>query len=73
MSTTGLNNFNDYNLNIIENDDPRLEGYLPVEYFRIVDTDYPSSRIRDVSIPIEQFYDYNLENACGCEDDNEED
>ncbi len=62
----------DFNFNVVENTDPRLVGYLPVDYFRIVDTDAPSRRIRDVAIPIEQFYDYNLENACDNCDDNEE-
>ncbi len=57
-------NLNDYNLNVVDNTDPRLAGYLPVEYFQIVDTDQSSARIRDIAIPIEQFYDYNLENEC---------
>lgn len=72
MSTVTVNSINDFNQNVVVNDDPRLEGYLPVDYFRIVDTDHSSRRIRDVAIPVEQFYDYNLENACDNCDDNEE-
>ena len=55
---------NDYNQNIGDTGNPRLIGYLPVDYFRVVDTDHSSERIRDVAVPIEHFYDYNLENAC---------
>lgn len=57
-------NINDFNQNVIDNDNPRLVGYLPIDYFRVVDTDYSSKRIRDVAIPIEHFYDFNLEKAC---------
>lgn len=64
-------NINDYNLNVVDNTNPRLIGYLPLDYFQIVDTDHSSVRIRDVAIPIEQFYDYNLKNACcDCADAN---
>ena len=67
-------NINDFNQNVIDNNNPRLVGYLPVDYFRVVDTDHSSRRIRDVAIPIEHFYDYNLENACcGNDDNNNED
>lgn len=65
-------NINDYNQNVVDNNNPRLVGYLPIDYFRTVDTDHSSRRIRDVAIPVEQFYDYNLENACDNCDDNEE-
>ena len=58
------NTINDFNQNIGGNTNPRLAGYLPVDYFRIVDTDHSSKRVRDVTIPVEHFYDYNLENAC---------
>ena len=64
---------NDYNQNNGDTGNPRLIGYLPVDYFRVVDTDHSSERIRDVAIPIEHFYDYNLENACCDYDDNVED
>ena len=64
---------NDYNQNNGDTGNPRLIGYLPVDYFRVVDTDHSSRRIRDVAIPIEHFYDYNLENACCDYDDNVED
>ena len=64
-------NINDYNLNVVDNINPRLIGYLPLDYFQIIDTDHSSARIRDVAIPIEQLYDYNLENAdCGEADAN---
>ena len=66
------NQINDYNQNIGDSADPRLAGYLPVDYFRIVDTDHTSERIRDVAIPLKHFYDYNLENACADHDDNNE-
>lgn len=67
-----LDNINDFNQNVVNNTNPRLVGYLPVDYFRVVDTDHSSRRIRDVAIPIEHFYDYNLENACcDCADDND--
>ena len=60
----------DFNQNVGNNTNPRLVGYLPVDYFRVVDTDHSSRRIRDVAIPIEHFYDYNLENASCDNDDN---
>ena len=63
-------NINDYNQNVVDNNNPRLVGYIPVDYFRVVDTDHSSRRIRDVAIPIEHFYDYNLENACADNGDN---
>ena len=63
-----LEQINDYNQNIGDTNNPRLVGCLPVDYFRVVDTDRSSERIRDVAIPLEHFYDYNLENAC---DDND--
>ena len=66
------NNINDFNQNIVDNNNPRLGGYLPIDYFRVVDTDHSSKRIRDIAIPLEHFYDYNLENACGDFDDNNE-
>lgn len=56
-------NINDFNQNVVDNNNPRLVGYLPIDYFRTVDTDHSSERIRDVAIPVEHFYDYNLENA----------
>lgn len=65
-------NINDFNQNVVDNSNPRLVGYLPIDYFRTVDTDHSSERIRDIAIPIEHFYDYNLENACGDYDDNNE-
>ena len=65
-------NINDFNQNVVDNDSPRLVGYLPIDYFRVVDTDYSSKRIRDVAIPIEHFYDFNLEKACADYDDNNE-
>lgn len=68
----GEANLNDFNQNINGSADPRLEGYLPVDYFAIVDTDYSSKRIRDISIPVTHFYDYNLENSCNF-DLNDED
>lgn len=72
MSTTSLNNINDFNENVIDNNDPRLVGYVTIDFFRIVDTDHTSRRIRDVALPVEHFYDYNLEsNECNS-DDNEE-
>ena len=63
-----IEQINDYNQNIGHTGNPRLIGYLPVDYFRVVDTDHSSERIRDVAIPLKHFYDYNLENAC---DDND--
>lgn len=67
-------NIYDYNQNVVDNTNPRLAGYLPIDYFRTVDTDHSSKRIRDVAIPLEHFYDYNLENACADNvDNNEED
>ena len=65
-------NINDFNQNVVDNNNPRLVGYLPIAYFRTVDTDHSSKRIRDVAIPLEHFYDYNLENACTDHDDNNE-
>ena len=65
-----IEQINDYNHNIGDTGNPRLIGYLPVDYFRVVDTDQSSRRIRDVAVPIEHFYDYNLENACCDYDDN---
>ena len=65
-----INDISDFNQNVGNNTNPRLVGYLPVDYFRVVDTDHSSRRIRDVAIPIEHFYDYNLENACCDNDDN---
>lgn len=65
-----IDSINDFNQNVGNNTNPRLVGYLPVDYFRVVDADYSSKRIRDVAIPIEHFYDYNLENACCDDDDN---
>ena len=65
-------NIYDYNQNVVDNNNPRLDGYLPIDYFRKFDTDHSSKRIRDVTIPLEHFYDYNLENACACYDDNNE-
>ena len=59
-----INDINDFNQNVVDNTNPRLVGYLSIDYFRVVDTDHSSKRIRDVAIPIEHFYDYNLENAC---------
>ena len=56
-------NINDFNQNVVDNNNPRLVGYLPIDYFRTVDTDHSSERVRDVAIPVEHFYDYNLENA----------
>ena len=67
-------NINDFNQNVVDNNNPRLVGYLPIDYFRTVDTDHSSERVRDVAIPVEHFYDYNLENACADNvDNNEED
>ena len=68
-----INDINDFNQNMVGNTNPRLAGYLPIDYFRVVDTDHSSRRIRDVAIPIEHFYDYNLENASCDDDDNNED
>lgn len=68
MSIT--DNINDFNQNVGDNNNPRLVGYLPIDYFRVVDTDHSSERIRDVVIPLEHFYDYNLENACANSGDN---
>ncbi len=65
-------NINDYNQNVVDNNNPRLVGYLPIDYFRTVDTDHSAKRIRDTAIPLEHFYDYNLENACADNDDNNE-
>lgn len=65
-----INHISDFNQNVGNNTNPRLVGYLPVDYFRVVDTDHSSRRIRDVAIPIEHFYDYNLENASCDNDDN---
>ena len=59
-----IEQINDYNQNIGDTNNPRLVGYLPVDYFRVVDTDHSSERIRDVAVPVEYFYDFNLENAC---------
>ena len=67
-----VSNINDFNQNVVDNTNPRLVGYLPIDYFRVVDTDYSSSRIRDVAIPVEHFYDFNLEKACADFDDNNE-
>ena len=67
-----INDLSDFNQNVGNNTNPRLVGYLPVDYFREVDTDHSSERIRDVAVPIEHFYDYNLENACCDYDDNVE-
>ena len=45
--------------------DPKLEGYRPVEFFRVMDVDRSSLRIRDD--PLENMllsgtvYDYNIE------------
>lgn len=72
MNTETLNNINDFNQNVGGNGDPRLEGYLPVDYFRIVDVDHTSRRIRDNTIPVEHFYDYNLESACIGHNNDEE-
>ena len=67
-----VEHIHDFNQNIGDTDNPRLVGYLPVDYFRVVDTDHSSRRIRDVAIPIEHFYDFNLENVCcNNNDDNE--
>lgn len=55
---------NDFNQNIGMVEDPRLEGYMPIEYFRVVDSDRTSKRVRDVAIKLEHFYDFNLENSC---------
>ena len=72
MSIT--DNINDFNQNVVDNNNPRLVGYLPIDYFRTVDTEHSSRRIKDIAIPIKHFYDYNLENACcGNDDNNNED
>lgn len=60
-----INDLSDFNQNVGNITNPRLVGYLPVDYFRGVDTDHSSEQIRDAAIPLEHFYDYNLENACG--------
>lgn len=67
-----INDINDFNQNVMDNTNPRLVGYIPVDYFRVVDTDYSSRRIRDVAFPIEHFYDFNLENVCCDIDANNE-
>ena len=67
-----VTNINDFNQNVVDNTNPRLVGYLPIDYFRTVDTDHSSARIRDVAVPVEHFYDYNLENASDDFDDNNE-
>lgn len=65
-----IDDINDFNQNVGDNTDPRLVGYISVDYFRVVDTDHSTRRIRDVAIPIEHFYDYNLENVCPDNDPN---
>ena len=49
----------------LDPDDPRLDGYLPIEFFRVTDVDRTSLRIRDD--PLENLllsgtiYDFNIE------------
>lgn len=65
-----INQFSDFNMDVFEDDDPKLDGYVSVSFFRTADSDKSSRRIRDVTVPIDFFFDYNLEKPCGTFDND---